>query len=104
MREETSNTQKRRSIRLDATKGTKCDACLETHDCCTIRFVLKDVNLCGECYDCLLGSIIVANENAATRMAMKSEGFTQAHVDYQPEPDLHEIEMVESELWIKDKE
>ena len=31
-------------------------------------------------------------------------GFRPAPPGYQPEPDLHEIEMIGSDLWIKDKE
>lgn len=34
----------------------------------------------------------------------KERGFRPAPDGYQPEPDIHDIEMVGSELWIKDKE
>jgi hypothetical protein len=35
---------------------------------------------------------------------LDKRGFRIAPDGYQPEPDIHEIEMVGSELWIKDKE
>lgn len=40
----------------------------------------------------------------AVRMVLADRGFRKAPDGYQPEPDIHDIEMVGSELWIKDKE
>lgn len=36
--------------------------------------------------------------------SLEELGYRPAPDGYQPEPDIHDIEMVGSELWIKDKE
>jgi hypothetical protein len=94
----------RRAIRLDAQDNVKCDSCLKTENCCTFRFAIKDVNLCGECFvefwDALAAGVHAGMED----FDMKKRGYRKAPDGYQPEPDIHDIEMVGSELWIKDKE
>lgn len=44
----------------------------------------------------------IAQNNKAIGLVLK--GYRRSDDGYQPEPDIHDIEMVGSELWIKDKE
>lgn len=53
--------------------------------------------------DCLLEAELRFTK-PEDEMSMEERGFTPAPDGYQPEPDIHDIEMVGSELWIKDKE
>lgn len=39
-----------------------------------------------------------------TMIDLTNLGYRRADSSYQPEPDIHNIEMVGSELWIKDKQ
>lgn len=84
-------------MRIGPIHPDKCDCCLEAKDCITIGFSLKQITLCAGCYGDMIG-IAMAQAIAG------ASGFQRAPDGYQPEPDIHDIEMVGSELWIKDKE
>lgn len=97
MSEENQNEPSRSPMRISEIHRGKCDCCLDSKDCMTIGLPLKQVTFCAACWGKVMGNWMVHGMVSAM-------GFKPAPDGYQPEPDIHDIEMVGSELWIKDKE
>lgn len=76
----------------------------EEHSKQQLQSALEDL---AEAYNKVYASIAHAGIESLQKFRrgfLATTGFRPAPDGYQPEPDIHDIEMVGSELWIKDKE
>lgn len=97
----------RKSIRVVLEDREVCDSCLNKKSI-LLMFSIKNLHICEDCMDAVMASVCECVDSSMKKSmqayGLEGRGFRKATDGYQPEPDIHDIEMVGSELWIKDKE
>jgi hypothetical protein len=105
MNEENQNGQRPRlHLEPGEFRVAPCDSCEREILCRTFNLKRKELVFCGPCFIMFSDVMFQVKEGLFRAYDLEDQGFRPAPDGYQPEPDIHDIEMVGSELWIKDKE